>query len=728
MRRFLLVLYLLLAIGLTGYGACWAEPTEHGRVVIVVLDQITLADLDHPTFEGLLSRAAVGLLNTNTGGIRNVENTHVTIGAGSRAVGTGAAFLAFDANESVHRVEAGEEFRRRTGVESAEDGVVHLGIARIQQLTSKVPSPAVAGTLGSVLRSEGLVTAVIGNADWDSAHRRHAVTIAMDQNGLVDHGSVGRDLLRRDPDFPGGYRTDYDHLIERFREFSYADLIVIETGDTSRVDEAAGEVLPEMLAAHRGAALARSAEFIDRLLNELDLSRDFLMVLVPTPSSVAIAEKDLLTPLVMAGTGVEPGLLTSASTRREGIVLNIDVAPTVLHFFNINPPESIIGRAVVSLPGAGGLDDLSQLNEGLVLTHTARVPIIKTYMSLQIGLVLIVMLSILFRDIRLIDRRYLRQLMLLVMSFPLAALLIVPFGPTTIVGMVTGLIGLTLLVGAAAVWLSREGDMMPFVFLALFTAGTIVIDLLLGSPLQKQSLLSYDPLGGARFYGLGNEYMGVLVGSAILGAATVLTRWPRWRGVILPVVAFSFAITLFTVANPQLGANMGGSITASIAFLVTFLLFLGVRFTRRVLLIGGGGVVLFLAGLTVLDFMRGAEQQSHIGRAARLVFTGGLVQGLEEAYNILNRKFAMNWKLLKYTIWSRVFLATLGGFALLFFLPVGQMQEFKQRYPDLYRGFVGIILGAIVALIVNDSGVVAAATTMIFAGLPLMYIFLEDLR
>ncbi|MDP3044749.1 MAG: hypothetical protein Q8N93_04970, partial [Bacillota bacterium] len=77
---------------------------------------------------------------------------------------------------------------------------------------------------------------------------------------------------------------------------------------------------------------------------------------------------------------------------------------------------------------------------------------------------------------------------------------------------------------------------------------------------------------------------------------------------------------------------------------------------------------------------------------------------------------------------SRVFLATLGGFALLFFRPVGQMPEFKQQYPDLFRGFVGIILGAIVALIVNDSGVVAAATTMIFAGLPLMYIFLEDFQ
>lgn len=728
MRRMLLALFLVLVTGFVICGASWAQPLERGRVVIVVLDRITLTDLNNPAFTDLLSVSSIGLLNTNTAGLRNVENTHVSIGAGARAVGTGAAFHAFDVGESVHRVEAGEEFRRRTGVEPAQDGVVHLGIARLHQLTGTVPSPAVAGTLGTALRNEGLETAVIGNADWDGAHRRHAATIAMDRNGLVDHGSVGRDVLRQDPDFPGGYRTDFDDLMERFRALDSADLIVIETGDTSRVEEAAGELLPDMLRAHRISAIEGSALFINRLLGELDLNRDLLMVVVPTPSISAIPEKDLLTPLVMTGAGVGPGLLTSASTRREGIILNIDIAPTVLRYFDINPPGSVTGRSITSNAGAGGLENLMELNDGLVLTHTIRVPIIKTYMTLQIGLVLVVMLMIIFRDLRLIDRRYLRQMLLLVMSFPLAALLLVPLGANTAVGVVAGLVGLIILITAASVWLGREKDMMPFVFLGAVTAGSIIIDLLLGSPLQKQSLLSYDPLGGARFYGLGNEYMGVLVGSVILAAASILTQWPRLRAYVLPGIAVVFLITLFAVANPQMGANMGGSITASIALPVTFLLFLGVRFTRRVILLSGGGVLLFLAGLTTVDFLRGAEQQSHIGRAARLVFTGGFAQGLEEAYNILSRKVAMNWKLLKYTIWSRVFLATLGGFALLFFRPVGQMPEFKQQYPDLFRGFVGIILGAIVALIVNDSGVVAAATTMIFAGLPLMYIFLEDFQ
>lgn len=729
MRRCVVVIGLIMAFVLTGAvsesAAARPGAVPEKRAVIVVVDRLLPGDLQNPVFETLLANSAVGLMNTNTGGIRNVENTHVSIGSGSRAVGTGAAFFAYDAGETVHHVGAGEEFFRRTGIRPAGNAVVHLGIARVRQLTDGIRSPAEVGVIGRTLRGAGMTTAVIGNADWDGETRRHAVTIAMDENGLVDTGRVGRSLLIKDPDFPGEYRTDFGRLLSQFRECAAADLIVVETGDVARLDEARNEVLPEIMAVHRDAAINRTAGFIDRLLVELDLSRDLLLVMAPTPRADAISGGDLLAPVIAAGPGIEPGLLTAASTRREGIILNIDIAPTVLRHLGLEIPESVTGRAIYSLAGAGGPADLETLNERLVMVHNTRVPIIKTYMSIIIGTVIILLYMIFTRSKR-IDRRYLHYLILCVMGFPLAALLIVPFQPGNAVVMVALLAAAVLLIGGGAAAWGRTPGYTGFGVLAGVTALTIVIDLLLGSPLQKQSLLSYDPLGGARFYGLGNEYMGVLIGAAILSAAVVLTRWSARRPpAVLPVALF-FGITLFAVANPMLGANMGGSITASIAFLITLLLFSGVRFTRRVVLAVGAGVLAFLAGLTLFDFLRSADQQSHIGRAAGLVFGGGSLQGLQEAVNIIVRKVSMNWKLLKHTIWSRVFLAMLGGFALLFYLPAGRMEAFKRRSPDLFRGFVGIITGAIVALIVNDSGVVAAATTMIFAGLPLMYIYLHD--
>ncbi|MCK9927166.1 hypothetical protein MXD62_08295, partial [Frankia sp. Mgl5] len=52
------------------------------------------------------------------------------------------------------------------------------------------------------------------------------------------------------------------------------------------------------------------------------------------------------------------------------------------------------------------------------------------------------------------------------------------------------------------------------------TTGAILFDGFNGAEAMRRSYLGYDPVIGARFYGLGNEYEGILIGSAILFAAS----------------------------------------------------------------------------------------------------------------------------------------------------------------------------------------------------------------
>jgi len=707
------------------FGAHPAAAAE-GRVVMVVIDRMSLNDLGTGAFDTIVPQAALGLMNTNSGGIRNVENTHASIGAGSRIVATGAGFLAFEVDEWVQRIPAGEEYARRTGVTAPDGSVVHLGIARIWDLTRALPYQAEVGALGTTLRTNGLVTGVLGNADWDGIPRRPAAMIAMDGRGLVDWGVIGDETLTTDSQFPGGVRTDYERLFAAFRESTGVDFLVIELGDLSRLDEARPNVLPDVLAGLRAASLGRCAEFVERVRRELVPERDLLLVVSPTPPAVDITAGNTLSPVLMIGPEGS-GTITSYSTRREGIVNNIDLAPTVMRFLNVDAPVKMTGRPLAVIPGAADLAGLQALNRQLVLTHNVRVPIIKTYMTIQIAVVIAALLTILFREIGIVRREYLQALLLVIMSFPLAALLLPLLPQPGPVWVGVEIVAVTLAVGAAAIRMSRHTAVGAFAFLGGLTALAILIDLFLGAPLQKFSLLSYDPLGGARFYGIGNEFMGVLIGAVILTAVCSLTLTPhRFRGPVLGGAGALFLITLFAVANPGIGANMGGTITALVAFLVTILLLLHVRFTRRLILASAGGAFLFLAGLTALEFMRGAEQQSHIGRAARLVFGGDLESGLQEAYNIVKRKVSMNLKLLRYTIWSRVYLASLGGLILLFYRPIGRMQTFRDQYPYVFKGLVGIAVGSVVALIFNDSGVVASATVMMFGAPPLLYLFLEE--
>ncbi|MDI6907184.1 MAG: hypothetical protein QMC81_06845 [Thermoanaerobacterales bacterium] len=701
------------------------EPAAaQGRLVLVVLDRADLNDLKQLDLPAEMTRRlAWGLMNTNTGGARNVENTHATIGAGSRAIATGAGMEAYNAAEMLHNQTAAAEYLRRTGVEAAPGGVVHLGIAAVRSESARLPYTVRPGALGSALHAAGLRTAVFGNADWLGVARRPAALLAMDQRGYVDAGDVGRSLLTVDPAFPGILRTDYDKLWQAFQG-SDQDMVVLDLGDLSRLDEGRQDVLPGVFATQRALALDRAGTFLGRVWETLDPDRDLLVVVVPTPPAQAIIEGSTLAPVIMAGAGVNGDTLTSASTRRPGIVLNIDMAPTVLRFFNLPQPSEMDGRPILAVAG-GGFTAVEANGRQAVLAHNIRVPIIKGYMVTQLIVVGLVILALLVRETGFVRRLRLKTLLLAIMAFPAAALLIAARPYTSAPAAGLQLIIVTVAIAAAASALGRRRPLTAFTAIALFTVVLIITDLCLGAPLQKHSLLSYDPLGGARFYGLGNEYMGVLMGAVILSVASILTHVGPGRGV-LPGVGLLLALVFVVTAHPQLGANFGGAVTAAVSFIAVFLTFAGVRFTYRTAFLGGVAAAAFIGAFITFDALRSPEQQTHIGRAARAVFGGGLTAGLQEAGDIIGRKVSMNVKLIRYTIWSRVFLASLAGLALLFFRPIGRMQAFRQRYRFLFHGLVGIIVASFVALVVNDSGIVAAATAMIFGAPPLMYYFLED--
>jgi hypothetical protein len=235
--------------------------------------------------------------------------------------------------------------------------------------------------------------------------------------------------------------------------------------------------------------------------------------------------------------------------------------------------------------------------------------------------------------------------------------------------------------------------------------------------------MGYDPIVGARFYGIGNEYMGILIGSIIIGSTSLLTRFPRWRKFLIIFIGGLYLITIYILAAPQLGTNVGGTIAATGAFLTTLILLSGRSLSIKNVILIILGVVAVLVAFMTYDLNRPSWLQSHIGRNTALVLHGGWPVVLD----IIQRKSELNIKLVRYTIWSRIFLASLGSLVLLFYRPVGVMAAIRNKYPDLFRGFIGVTTASILALIFNDSGIVAAATTMVFGAPPMVYLVLKEI-
>ena len=73
-----------------------------------------------------------------------------------------------------------------------------------------------------------------------------------------------------------------------------------------------------------------------------------------------------------------------------------------------------------------------------------------------------------------------------------------------------------------------------------------------------------------------------------------------------------------------------------------------------------------------------------------------------------------------------MFLLSLLVYGFLFMRPIGLMKGFIAGNQKLAAGIVSVVVGSIVAMAVNDSGVVAGATTIIFAVLVQLYVIIDS--
>jgi sterol desaturase/sphingolipid hydroxylase (fatty acid hydroxylase superfamily) len=110
------------------------------------------------------------------------------------------------------------------------------------------------------------------------------------------------------------------------------------------------------------------------------------------------------------------------------------------------------------------------------------------------------------------------------------------------------------------------------------------------------------------------------------------------------------------------------------------------------------------------DAARSGGAQSHVGRAAHLVLTGGT----EEAWKIIGRKLAMNALLIQHSPWSRLLtVCVLGAAAMLWNSGGGALKRMRGN-PQVHGGAIAAAVAALAALLFNDSGVLAAAAAFIY--------------
>ncbi|MGE5530396.1 MAG: hypothetical protein ACM3X6_14815 [Patescibacteria group bacterium] len=682
------------------------------RLVILAVDRMTLDDLRdpaRPNLGRLLREGSVGLMTTRSLGGLSPEKIYLSIGAGDALADGAGAGLAVNAEETWQGLAGRDAYRLATGM-TARGRVLHLGLAPLAR--ANVSAPGRPGKLGAALAAKGWRLAVLGNADRGGNPGREAVCLVMDGKGTVALGDVGPRTLRRDWRAAGGWRTDYGVLSREFERLGrQSDLLLVVLGDLARVHAAEPSMTPARTAAHLRTALSRLDRFVGRVLSSA-ARPDRIMLLVASPPLARIAQGERLTPFVIWGRGVPPGLCTSDSTRRAGVITPYDITASIAAQAGLDRALITTGRPIESRPGASA--KLAAVYAELIRNYRQRPSVLFIYGYLLLAAFLG---ALVFHAAGPKHSSAADLCRCLLASLAVAPAFLLFLGLFRLGPVWLTLVWLIVFSGAGALLfrlvLPAAGARLLAVCLCVIVP--VMVDVLLGSPLLIRSLMGYSPIFGARFYGLGNEYLGVVLGASIVGASALLTLPVPGRKIL---AGAALALIALLIAAPRFGANIGGGISAVIGFGYAYLVLLGRRVGMREALL----LLAITAGMLILlvfwDLWWSAGHLSHLGQAVLRM----RAEGAQAILGIIRAKLAVSLRILAYTPWTWILLGVLVLAPLALRYPPRFLARFVPGDHPLLRCARGLLLTAVVGLLVNDSGIVVAATIIIHLGLVLAHV------
>lgn len=695
------------------------------KTVVVLIPAVTLDDMTShmPTFRMLIRKGAVGIMNTRSAspdedkmdfgkitfhtldGRSSLESAYVTLGAGSRAISGKEGGQAANTDEKTEFGITRDVFTRRTGQNPGSAKILHLSVGSLLTANSKLSYAVIPGKLGEELHKAGLKTACIGNSDTLDGMHRESVCLAMDQFGRVDVGDISKRMLSRDPAYPEGVKTNIPQMMRVLKEtLPKTDLIVLETGDTSRLDRMVPLMKKERIPSQMTLCLQSADNILTGVLSQIDLRKDLLIVITPNTSRKGWTAGNRLAPVLIAGNGISQGILKSASTRTEGLLTNTDIAPTILAGWGLKIPGTLVGRPVEVIPTSQALQKLHQFSFNQKMLSAKQGVIPRSFTWVAFGLFLLGSLLILFCP-AILNQKIVSILCLLPAALPTGMLLtgaLPASSVSTAVLVVTGIsLGLTLFAVFLPIRRSRAVGLLAVVFTIV-----CVWDMMQGGIWTKNSVFGYSANEGARYYGIGNEYMGYLIGSSLLVCGLIMERMRKLKLPGLVICAFILGVSTFAIGLPQMGANSGGAIAAAAGSASAILLLAGARLNKKNILIIFLSVFVVLGGIVALDLSRSTGSQSHIAHAVKAIGSGGS----GEAFSIIFRKLAMNIKLMKFSPSSRLMFL---GIILTIWL-FNRLKSALSNQNHLNEGFVASLIGAGAALVFNDSGVLAAANGLVF--------------
>lgn len=613
-----------------------ASAANINKTIIIVTDQLDFSSIEKLDFNREMS---LGLMNTRTSNVfaNSYESYFMTIATGRRVEIKNGLFKGIKENNN------------RLIVEGYKD-IINALNKKYLNFSDEIEF------LSDTFINKGINIGYIGN---DSS-----ALLAADKEGIIHYGHA-----------KVVYEADW--LADKTDDIlTKADILVLSYNIDNKEDK---------------------LELLETYVNRFN---DYNIMIFPRQVSGDIKDirNKTLVPILYHNPKESTGILTSNSTKREGLITNMDIFPEIASIYNIDI-TTCTGHEIYSVGNFTSKSDLIQKNK-YNLSKTLNLIVVKYIFH---GIVIFTQLYIFYDIYR--NRRFLHHrihkyelLMNRLILYIFVSLLLGIFKPNwNFIIYVLSILTLTYII----IYYMEKKKFDNYELFPILTNLLLLAAVYLQPELIYHTFFGFNNIiTGGRFYGLNNESMGILLITAIITFFAIRNKIKSKLGNFIILILY-FPVIILALSD-KYAANFGGFL-ASIA--VFIMLLITTLFDKKISRKG----IITLIFLGILVFIVGLNIELKNDPKGHIVdFYLRIKQlGIYELVNMILKKFK---QLLLITIsppWSFIFVGQL------YFLRKFAMnnktiiEKAKKVVPHVESELLIMFISSILVFALNDTGVIA---------------------
>ena len=452
----------------------------------------------------------------------------------------------------------------------------------------------------------------------------------------------------------------------------------------------------------------------DQIITQL-ADREDITLIVTGVGPTAGSDDPSLQVIYRLGTTL-PGWLTSASTRREGIVTLTDLTRTLIDFGAPGSSVAVDGSPFAVYQADLTLDGIDAKISSIAALSDAA-PIGYLALGLGGGLLFVILVVGTLRS-----RFALPKLILTFGGILPAAMMLtgaVPWQNSGSPGPFLSLLvaAWSVILTALALLIGRLAQVPNVIAAVAISVAAFTVDAALGAVMQPGSMLNSRPIFGLRWYGFGNVTFAAYASTGLFLAGYVAHRFltaGRRAAAIAAVGTIGFGIVLCE-GWPSMGSDFGGVIALTPAVLWLMLALSGVKITWPKLLAIAGLAVLAVGVISVLDWLRGPDRRTHLGNFVQRILDG-------DALDVISRKAVAAAE----TIASPLGIGSLLiGVMLWIVIMTYVVPRVSSDFTTVRSTLIAILIVAILGTLLNDGGISVWLTATALVTVVMGWFFLD---